>query len=171
MRHQIIFGTSVINNEPPTVKDPTVFFPGRAMTGQSGFQINDDIMSKHILLLGGSGCGKTNSFCYTVKALRESMNGEDIAIIFDTKGEFYDEFSRAGDYVIGNSARFRKISYTWNIFDEILADGWDDASVSMNARELAAALFHDRGSSTQPFFCNAARDIFRGILLHFVRQA
>lgn len=77
MRHQIIFGTSVINNEPPTVKDPTVFFPGRAMTGQSGFQINDDIMSKHILLLGGSGCGKTNSFCYTVKALRESMNGED----------------------------------------------------------------------------------------------
>ena len=32
MRHQIIFGTSVINNEPPTVKDPTVFFPGRAMT-------------------------------------------------------------------------------------------------------------------------------------------
>lgn len=171
MRHQIIFGTSVINNEPPTVKDPTVFFPGRAMTGQSGFQINDDIMSKHILLLGGSGCGKTNSFCYTVKALRESMNGEDIAIIFDTKGEFYDEFSRAGDYVIGNSARFRRISYTWNIFDEILADGWDDASVSMNARELAAALFHDRGSSTQPFFCNAARDIFRGILLHFVRQA
>ena len=171
MRHQIIFGTSVINNEPPTVKDPTVFFPGRAMTGQSGFQINDDIMSKHILLLGGSGCGKTNSFCYTVKALRESMNGEDIAIIFDTKGEFYDEFSHVGDYVIGNSARFRKISYTWNIFDEILADGWDDASVSMNARELAAALFHDRGSSTQPFFCNAARDIFRGILLHFVRQA
>ena len=148
MRHQIIFGTSVINNEPPTVKDPTVFFPGRAMTGQSGFQINDDIMSKHILLLGGSGCGKTNSFCYTVKALRESMNGEDIAIIFDTKGEFYDEFSCAGDYVIGNSARFRRISYTWNIFDEILADGWDDA-----------------------FFCNAARDIFRGILLHFVRQA
>ena len=62
-------------------------------------------------------------------------------------------------------------SYTWNIFDEILADGWDDASVSMNARELAAALFHDRGSSTQPFFCNAARDIFRGVLLHFIRQA
>ena len=110
MRHQIIFGTSVINNEPPTVKNPTVFFPGRAMTGQLGFQINDNIMSKHILLLGGSGCGKTNSFFYTVKALRESMNGEDIAIIFDTKGEFYDEFSRAGDYVIGNSARFRSRS-------------------------------------------------------------
>lgn len=171
MRHQIIFGTSVINNAPPVVKNPTIRFPGQAMTGQRGFQINEDIMSKHILLLGGSGCGKTNSFCYTVKALRESMRSEDIAIIFDTKGEFYDEFSQPGDYVIGNSARFRKISYTWNIFDEILADGWDDANISMNARELASALFHDRGSSTQPFFCNAARDIFRGIVLHFIRQA
>lgn len=88
MRHQIIFGTSVINNEPPTVKDPTVFFPGRAMTGQSGFQINDDIMSKHILLLGGSGCGKTNSFCYTVKALRESMNGEDTVLESFPPGTF-----------------------------------------------------------------------------------
>lgn len=171
MRHQIIFGTSVVNNEPPSIGKPTISFPGKAITGQSGFQINEDIMSRHILLLGGSGCGKTNSFCYTVEALRKSMRDEDIAIIFDTKGEFFDEFSCPGDYVIGNSARFRKISYTWNIFDEILADGWDDASVSMNARELAAALFHDRGSSTQPFFCNAARDIFRGVLLHFIRQA
>lgn len=171
MRHQIIFGTSVVNNEPPNIHKPMITFPGRAMTGQSGFQINEDLMSRHILLLGASGCGKTNSFCYTVEALRKSMREEDIAIIFDTKGEFYDEFSRPGDYVIGNSARFRKISYTWNIFDEILADGWDDASVSMNTRELAAALFRDRGSSTQPFFCNAARDIFRGVLLHFIRQA
>lgn len=171
MRHQVIFGTSVLNNEPPIVNNPAIYFPGQAMTGQRGFQINEELMSKHILLLGGSGCGKTNSFCYTVEALRRSMSSEDIAIIFDTKGEFFEEFSRPGDYVIGNSARFRGISCTWNIFDEILADGWDDANVSMNARELAAALFHDRGSSTQPFFCNAARDIFRGILLHFIRQA
>ena len=63
------------------------------MTGQSGFQINDDIMSKHILLLGGSGCGKTNSFCYTVKALRESMNGEDIAIILTPRENSTTSFS------------------------------------------------------------------------------
>ena len=62
MRHQIIFGTSVVNNAPPSIKNPTITFPGQSMTGQSGFQINEDIMSKHILLLGGSGCGKTNSF-------------------------------------------------------------------------------------------------------------
>ena len=99
------------------------------------------------------------------------MTEQDVAIIFDTKGEFYDGFGRPGDYLLGNSARFRARSHTWNLFGEVLADGWDDDSVGMNARELAAALFHDRGSSTQPFFCNAAQDIFRGMVLHFVRQA
>ena len=171
MSHQIIFGTSVIYNVPPIIDKPLVTFPGQAMNGDTIFQINEDIMARHILLLGGAGCGKTNAFCYTVQALRRRMTNNDIAIIFDTKGEFYEEFSQEGDYVIGNSASFRNISYTWNIFDEILADGWDEANITMNARELASALFHDRGSASQPFFCNAARDIFRGVLLHFIRQA
>ena len=171
MSHQIIFGTSVIYNVPPIIDKPLVTFPGQAMNGDTIFQINEDIMARHILLLGGAGCGKTNAFCYTVQALRRRMTNNDIAIIFDTKGEFYEEFSQEGDYVIGNSASFRNISYTWNSFDEILADGWDEANITMNARELASALFHDRGSASQPFFCNAARDIFRGVLLHFIRQA
>lgn len=171
MGHQIIFGSSVLNNTVPEIKNALIRFPGQAIDGTYGFEINEDIMSRHILLLGGSGCGKTNAFCYTVEALRSQMTDDDVAIIFDTKGEFYDWFSKTGDYVIGNSARFRPISYTWNIFDEIMADGDDEVSISMNARELASALFHDRGSSTQPFFCNAAKDIFRGIILHFIRQA
>ena len=171
MQHQIIFGTSAMSNTPPHVSSPVITFPGGAFTGQTGFQIDEDIMARHILLLGGSGCGKTNAFCYTLEALRRQMGEDDIAIVFDTKGEFFDEFARQGDYVIGNSSRFRPISHTWNIFDEILADGWNDGDIALNARELSAALFHDRGSSTQPFFCNAARDIFRAVLIHFVRQA
>ena len=171
MGHQIIFGTSILSNTVPEISAPLVHFPGTAMDGTVGFAINEDIMSRHLLLLGGSGCGKTNAFCYTVEELRRSMTEDDIAIIFDTKGEFYDWFSKDGDYVIGNSSRFRSVSHTWNLFDEILADGEDENAVTMNARELAAALFHDRGSSSQPFFCNAARDIFRGILIHFIRQA
>lgn len=171
MDHQIIFGSSVLTNTPENVADVALSFPGRTFSGDKLFQISESVLSRHILLLGGSGCGKTNAFCFAIKELRTRMTGNDVAIIFDTKGEFYDEFAQPEDYVIGNSNRFRSISHTWNIFDEILADGWDDANIAMNARELSAALFHGRGSSTQPFFCNAARDIFRGILLHFIRQA
>lgn len=171
MSMQVIFGTSALNNNIPPVSEPLVTYPGRGMRGEAFFSINHDILSRHIMLIGGSGCGKTNAFLYTIASVRERMKEEDAAIIFDTKGEFYDMFFRSGDYVLGNSARFRPLSHTWNIFDEILADGWSDDAVSMNAREISAALFHDRGSSSQPFFCNAARDIFRAILIHFVRQA
>lgn len=171
MGHQIIFGTSVRDNPPLRVKDPVLTFPGRALDGSDAFHLSESLLSRHLLLLGGSGCGKTNAFLYAVEELRRRMTEQDVAIIFDTKGEFYDGFGRPGDYLLGNSARFRARSHTWNLFGEVLADGWDDDSVGMNARELAAALFHDRGSSTQPFFCNAARDIFRGMVLHFVRQA
>ena len=171
MGHQIIFGTSVRDNSPLRVKDPVLTFPGRALDGSDAFHLSESLLSRHLLLLGGSGCGKTNAFLYAVEELRRRMTEQDVAIIFDTKGEFYDGFGRPGDYLLGNSARFRARSHTWNLFGEVLADGWDDDSVGMNARELAAALFHDRGSSTQPFFCNAARDIFRGMVLHFVRQA
>ena len=171
MNRQIIFGSSVLNNTPIRVETPILTFPGSALDGSREFPVNEDLLSRHILLLGGSGCGKTNVFCYAIEQLRNRMGQDDIAIIFDTKGEFYDWFSRPGDYLIGNSARFRPESCTWNLFGEILADGTDETSVSINAREMASALFHDRGSSAQPFFCNAAKDIFRGIVLHFIRQA
>lgn len=170
MRSQSVYGTSVLLNDAPDIEKPVMLFPGCRLNGRRDFGVDEGILSRHILLLGGSGCGKTKSICYVLENLRKQMGKEDISIVFDTKGEFYDLFSKEGDVVIGNSMRFRAVSHTWNIFDEILADGWDDENIAENAREIAAALFHGRGSSTQPFFCNAARDIFGGILFHFIHQ-
>lgn len=171
MDSQIVFGTSVLHNEPPAAADPLLTFPGFTISGRRGFDLDKKVFSKHMLLLGGSGCGKTNVFSFVLQQLRRCMSENDIAIVFDTKGEFHELFAKPGDYVVGNSASFRKISHTWNIFEEILADGWEEENFSINAREISASLFHGRGSSSQPFFCNAARDIFRGLLLHFVRRA
>lgn len=171
MDQQPVFGTSVLFNAPPTTEDPLVRIPGSAYTGQSSLLLSEDILSKHLLMLGGSGCGKSNVFFYILEALRAQMGSEDVMIIFDTKGDYYTLFHRNTDYVIGNSADLQQRSYTWNIFGEILADGWDERRVQLNAREIAATLFRDRGSQSQPFFCNAARDLFAGILIHFIRQA
>ena len=55
MNHQIIFGTSVLSNRYKEVENPVVDFPGKTLDGQSKFSINENIMSKHILLIGGSG--------------------------------------------------------------------------------------------------------------------
>lgn len=171
MREQVIYGTSVMENPTPDISGQLVHFPGACYADGRSFGLNDRIMSRHMLLLGGSGCGKTNTFLFAMEKLLGSMESDDIAIVFDTKGEFYDYFSKPGDYVIGNSVAFQQISHSWNIFEEILADGWSDYALKSNAREISAALFHGRGSDSQPFFCNAAKDIFMAMLLYFLRQA
>lgn len=165
------YGTVVKQNPPPKYDNLLFTYPGISFVGRKQFGLNEEILSKHILLLGGSGCGKSNTFLYTLDYVLGSMKSNDIAVVFDTKGEFFDNNYRNGDYIIGNSKRFYPHSFSWNIFDEIRADGDDERYINMNAREMASALFHGRGSETQPFFCKAARDIFRAILLHFLRQS
>ena len=135
------------------------------------FSINDDILSRHIVMIGGSGSGKTNVFNLTLDQLRRKKNENDIFIIFDTKGDFLRRFGRGGDMVLGNGRDYRKISSRWNLFDDILADGNSPDDYELNAKELAASLFADRGSASQPFFANAARDIFANVIIYFIRCA
>lgn len=172
MQIQVIHGTSCLKNGVPETDKPIVTFQGISYVGKNrSFSLDKDMLSKHLLLLGGSGCGKTTTFFYLLNDIRSVMNKNDVLIVFDTKGEFYEKFGKPEDVVIGNGKQFYSISSTWNIFDEILADGWTERCITMNAREISSDLFADRGSETQPFFCNAARDIFYAILVHFIRQA
>lgn len=169
---QMIYGTSILSNPICSAENGIVHFDGHGLAGgRTGFSLGGDVLNKHLLLLGGSGCGKTTTFYYIIRDIREQMNENDIMVIFDTKGEFYEKFGRDGDIVIGSGTGFREKSASWNIFGEVTADGFERTDVKINAREIAASLFHGRGSSSQPFFCNAARDIFAGILEHFVRMA
>jgi type IV secretory pathway TraG/TraD family ATPase VirD4 len=165
-------GTVVCNNPVPNITEPVLSIPGRSYVSHAvAVKLDEKLLSRHLMLLGGSGSGKTTTFMYITEQIRKQMCREDIAIIFDTKGEFYEKFGQSGDIVIGNSAEFRRKSHTWNIFGEILADGMDSFSIELNAREIAASLFEGRGSTSQPFFANAARDIFQAILVYFVREA
>lgn len=54
--------------------------------------IDEDLLSKHFLLLGGIGTGKTNTFFQIIQQIRQNMVKDDIVIIFDTKGDFYEKF-------------------------------------------------------------------------------
>ena len=168
---QMIYGSSAMDNATPSVKDAVLRFGGIAMDGATEFGLDEEAVSRHILLLGGSGCGKTNTFLHAVRATMDRLTQDDVILIFDTKGEYYQKFHRPGDLVLGNAGWIIDQSCTWNIFGDVIADGWDDMHVTMNAREMAASLFLGRGSTTQPFFCNAAKDFFRAILVYFIRRA
>lgn len=130
--------------------------------------LNEDLLSKHILLLGGIGMGKTNTIYQIIAQLRQNMTPNDVMLIFDTKGDFYNAFYRSGDIVISNDEKATGPGGPdyWNVFNEIERD----ASMEENIIEMARSLFYEKSQhSSQPFFPNAARDLLTGILLHFCR--
>lgn len=143
---------------------------GRNHTGkETTIPLSNELLSKHLLLLGGIGTGKTNAFYQIISQLSARLSQKDVMIIFDTKGDFYREFYCPGDVVISNdqtSTSKNELDY-WNIFNEI--DRGDRLNESVI--EVSKALFAEACEKTnQIFFPNAAKDIFMACMLHFVRS-
>lgn len=166
-----VFEGDRLEAKPPnfTGKDARSRFVGRDVSGAAcSVPLSDDLLGSHLLFLGGIGTGKTNAIFQLLAQLRGAMTERDVMVIFDTKGDFHQEFHRPGDTVISNDANATGPGGTdyWNIFREI---GTGEA-VEANVVEIAKTLFHERTEKTsQPFFPNAAKDLFCGILTHFTR--
>ena len=143
-------------------------------SGRRMFAVDDVSVYKNVLLLGGAGSGKTNVVNQMVAQCLEWNNADrnSVSIIFDTKEDFISHpgFLRSNDIIIANGGRYEQESAVWNIFPEVLADGNRASDYESNAREISNTLFKGRGSQIQPFFVNAARDIFAATLLYFIRR-
>ena len=137
------------------------------------FAIDKKAECTGILLLGSAGCGKTNVISQAAAQVLLDKRIDCVSIIFDSKGDYYNHrgFFRPGDCIIGNGREFRENSSIWNIFDDILADGTDPCDYEANAREISTSLFKGRESKTQPFFCDAARDILAYVMIYFIRRS
>lgn len=168
----VIQGTSVSKNGLPITTDtPSLLLKGEFNGKPASFGLSEDIISKHMMLVGGTGCGKSTLFYHIIEQLKRKMTDDDVMIIFDSKGDFYSKFFDEKDCVIGNSPQYIQQSERWNIFKEILADGWDERQYIMNTTEICKALFEERtkNNSNNPFFPNAARDLLAAILVTTIR--
>lgn len=135
----------------------------------AGLFLNQEAFSKHILLLGGIGEGKTNTMFQLLDIINRNLTEKDVAVIFDTKGDFYEKFYRPGDVVISNDewATGPDGWNYWNIFNEINSG----PHMEENIREISKMLFAEACEKTnQIFFPAAARDIFSAILTYFVKH-
>jgi len=144
-------------------------FAGKNGLGQQDrFSIPEKLISQHLLLIGGIGSGKTNTFNLMLQSLIPQMTSKDVMVIFDTKGDFYKDFYRPGDIVISNDSTARGangVDY-WNLINEIE----DDGRIDENVIEIANALFAEKlKGSKDSFFPNAAKDIVSAILYHFAK--
>ncbi len=143
-----------------------VELPGVYNNQHTYLNLDDDILSKHTLLIGGTGSGKTNTFYYFIEQLKRKMTANDVMIVFDTKGDFESKFHSQGDIILGNSSKYNNITEKWNIYKELVVDGWNDENIQMNTNEITYSLFKDAMEKTnQQFFPSAARDLFASILL------
>lgn len=168
----VLLGEDVMKNPIPQITDARVVFPAK---NSRALGMTEELLSKHLLLLGGIGCGKTNTFQYLIEQTLRQMDEQDVMLIFDTKGDFKENFYRgySNQILVGNGIHDRKSTCYWNIFQELLLpDGTYDRSVcDIAAKEMAKQLFKGRESSSQPFFTDAAADILSKVLIFFMRHA
>lgn len=127
--------------------------------------IDDKLFSKHLFLLGNIGTGKTNAISQIILQVKSKMTEDDVMVIFDTKGDYFNSFYTEGDIVISNDTEsFTDEGNYWNIFSEITIDQ-NLRSIKENSLEIANNLFADKIKNTnQPFFPQAAKDIFATFL-------
>ena len=167
-----IRGRILEDAKPYHATNPIITIPGTFYGTKDYFSLSEDILSKHMLLIGGTGCGKTNVFFHIIDQIKRQMTPNDVMIIFDTKEDFYKQFfDKSKDCVIGNSKRYESIASVWNIYKELVADGWEDSDLEANINEISYAIFQEaiEGNKNQSFFPNAARDLFAAILTYTVR--
>lgn len=168
----LLHGNSVLHNTPfkGTSGRQMVSLPGFFHGQHMSINIDDNILSKHTLLIGGTGTGKTNSLNFYIDQLKKQMTNNDVMIIFDTKGDFEKKFYKNGDVIIGNSQKYSQVSDKWNIYKEIVVDGWEKDAIQANISEITYSLFKEALDNTnQQFFPSAARDLFAAILEAHIR--
>lgn len=161
----MVYGSTIWDNPIPVetvyAEDAFVKLPDKR--GVS-FALTETMLSKHLLLLGGIGSGKTNVFNFILKDMIAHQSNSDLIFVFDTKGDYYERFARFCDQaiVIGNSEQYRQNTRYWNVFQELNND-------EFAVKEIAKQLFEGRGSTTQPFFHLAAADLTAKVMTHFMR--
>lgn len=166
---KLLLGSDLIKNgkylELKTL-NPTCIINGKDFEGNHlNLPLDDNLLSKHLLFLGNIGTGKTNAISQVIGQVKNQLSDNDLMIVFDTKGDYYNQFFKEGDYVICNdSSRFDGVQDYWNIFSEIALDD-SYQSILESALEISANLFADKiKKSNSPFFPQAAKDIFANIL-------
>lgn len=173
MERRVLLGDSVHDRlaPPHTLSDALAAF--YSPEGHA-FGLDADRLSKHLLLLGGIGSGKTNAVNLLLSQLLGQLTGQDIMLIFDAKGDYYRAFYQPGNprhIVIGNGRHYQHNTLRWNIFGELTGPGFSAKDCELAAKEMASQLFADRQSPSQPFFHMAAADLTAKAMISFLRQA
>lgn len=159
VRRRMLGGHDWRQAAPAATPDAAVRLDGRVLGAPATLGLSLGDLATHTLFLGPSGTGKTNVLGAVLRQVKAGMRPGDSLCVFDPKGDFASLVDHERDLVVpgGRDA--------WNLFGDVVADGWDEESVAANAREIAQTVFADAiGRSMSPFFPKAARDLFADVV-------
>lgn len=112
---------------------------------------------KHAFIVGRPGVGKTVAVSGIIDDLQK---GDQKLVVYDFKGDYLSRFYRPDRDLIFNPLDTRTVG--WTIFNEMTTFTDVDA--------IAASLIPPTISNQDPFWADAARDVFAGILFYLYQQ-
>jgi type IV secretory pathway TraG/TraD family ATPase VirD4 len=112
-------------------------------------KIPRNIETTHFFICGRPGAGKSQLL---YRVIQKVLERKDKAIFYDFKGDLVSKFFEPDKHLLFNP--FDKRSVQWNLFNDIESP--------LDIKSIAASLIPITGND--PYWSNAARDVFAGIL-------
>ena len=174
-KRTILYGTDISRSKIPENTMSEHYLAAFSDAQGRKFALTSEMLSNHLLVIGGIGSGKTNTFNFIIESLFARFTKDDVIIISDTKGDFYKNFYRSNLAIfnlIGNDQIYSSITKSWNLFDELRdKDGTFNKRSEQTAKEISKQFFEGRESESQPFFSQAAADLVAKVMIHLYRKA
>lgn len=147
-------------------------FGVRGVNG-TAIAFDDATIGRHVLYLGGIGTGKTVGMTSLIRSIRDGMQEDDVMVIFDTKGDYYDVFHQDGDAVIAATGSNQyEGQVAWNLFQEF-RDLPAGRNVEDEIFEMGSGLFSKliESAGDNAYFANASRDLFVALVTALYRDS
>ncbi len=171
MLHRTVLKGMQIAKDIP-YRDPDAFISLVGVDGNNKnayLPIGDNLLSRHALLVGSPGTGKSNMMRHLLRNLRVNLSDADVLLVFDPTGEYGSLLSQAGDVVFADDQRASDGSgeAQWNLFCELL----DEDRLLEDASALCDMLFGERiQTAADAYSATAARDLTLALIVYLVRK-
>lgn len=167
---RVVFGTDINYSIPARRDNVVVSISGKAGNAiETTVDISGDMLLHGTLLLGETGSGKTYCLKRIVKDIRRNLSDDYSMVFVQAKGDVNDCF-KEGDYLLEQGKNSRN-SVRWNLFHDILKDGYEDSIVELNTREFVSHLFIDKKDQKEQFFVDGAKELLYCIIVSYIKEA